>query len=170
MSWIVSLCLWSYTYGMILYLSLLRICEFYRFGKTILILPHVEVAYLETMTLIPMSGTLWEFCFPESDSFSTLIYMDGQLPCSFLRLASRTCRKEIRASGFMQSLVLTLVGVTSFFLSPDMLNSSLQPLWPVSDSHTLGGWFYLLFIHMTFSFLFDSGTLEFPYLAHLVIY
>lgn len=58
----------------------------------------------------------------------------------------------------MQSLVLTLMGVTSPILFPNFIK--LQPSAPgLSDSNTPGEWFYLLLI-LTFHFLLLGYVLK----------
>lgn len=76
------------------------------------------------------------------------------------------------APGYMQSLFLTLVSMTSP-LSPNLLNSSFQHQWPISDLDTpVSGVVSCLSLGLLVfsSFLFGSGTYEFPYLVHLAMY
>lgn len=78
--------------------------------------------YLENMPLVPISDTGLVFYIPTDDSFSVLSYVHDQCPRSILRLPSGVCRigrTAFMASGFTQSSVLILIGVSSLFLSPN---------------------------------------------------
>lgn len=131
MSWVVEL--WSHYRGMILYLPLPSIFEFYWFEQTILLISHVEISapreYDPQTHERPRFGVL----LSSGDSFLPYPSVHDQLPCSFLRLASRACRIECTAlhdswfyakfsSGSRECDFSPIVSVLS--------NCSLQPLWP----------------------------------------
>ena len=111
--------------------------------------------FLGSISLLSMVQIWCSSFLNTRDSFSTLSIVHDQLLYSVSRLASGACRIEctaLRGPNFMQSWVLTLMGVASPLLFPNFIK--LQPSAPgPSDSTTAGERFYHLLILSTFRFL-----------------
>ena len=87
----------------------------------------LEFPYPGNMTLLPMA-LVWCSAFLQVILFQPYPYVHAQFLYSFPRLATRACRIEctvLHAPSLMQSLVLTLMGVTSCLLFPNFVKLQL---------------------------------------------